>query len=223
LRGYYENVTGFHPENFIELHFYKEVLPYYIWLFPMANNMANVGIGMLAGDVSKRKINLKSNLEKIINEYPAVSSRFKDAKQQGKFEAWKIPIGTKKRKISGERFLLIGDAASLVDPFTGEGVGNALRSGRIAAEHIINCFKLQRFDKSFNEAYDKEIYRKMLNEFKLNYSILKLFKHSRFINFAIEKANSNQYFKNIIADAMTNQDVKKKLVKPYLFYKALIK
>lgn len=171
----------------------------------------------------KRKINLKSHLEKIINEYSNISSRFKDAKQSGKYEAWRIPIGTKKRKISGERFLLIGDAASLIDPFTGEGVGNALRSGRIAAEHITNCFKLQRFDNSFNTAYDKEIYRRMLNEFKLNYSILKLFKHSKFINFAIEKANSNQYFKNIIADAMTNEDVKKKLVKPYLFYKAFIR
>lgn len=189
----------------------------------MANNVANVGIGMMADEVSKRKINLKSQLEKIINEYPNVSSRFKDAKQVGKFEAWKIPIGTKKRKISGERFLLIGDAASLVDPFTGEGVGNALRSGRIAAEHIINCFKFQRFDNSFNTAYDKEIYRRMLTEFKLNYSIQKLFKHGKFINFAIDKANSNDYFKSIIVDAMTNEDVKKKLVKPYLFYKAFIR
>ena len=46
LRGYFENVTGFHLGNFIELHFYDEVLPGYIWLFPMANNIANVGMGM---------------------------------------------------------------------------------------------------------------------------------------------------------------------------------
>ena len=32
---------------------------------------------------------------------------------------------------------LIGDAASLVDPFSGEGVGNALVTGEIAARHIV--------------------------------------------------------------------------------------
>jgi len=223
LRGYFENVKGFHKKNFIELHFYKEVLPGYIWLFSMGNNIANVGIGMLSSDVSKRKINLKSQLEKFINVHPNLSPRFMAAEQTGKFEAWTIPLGTKKRNISGERFLLAGDAASLVDPFSGEGVGNALRSGRVAAEHIKACFQFNRFDKAFNASYDKEIYNKMWNELKMNHAIQKLFKHAKFINFAIEKANSNEYFRNLIADAMTNQDIKKKLIKPYLFYKTIIR
>jgi geranylgeranyl reductase family protein len=223
LRGYFENVTGFHPGNFIELHFYKEVLPEYIWIFPMANNTANVGIGMLATDVSNKKINLKSILEKFISVHPGISPRFKDAKQTGKFEAWGIPLGTKKRKISGERFLLAGDAASLVDPFTGEGIGNALRSGRIAADHIKDCFKKNRFDDTFNAAYDNEIYRRMWKELKLSNSIQKLFKHPKLINYAVRKAIRNEHFKSLIADAMTNEDIKKNLVRPYLFYKTFIR
>ena len=223
LRGYYENVKGFHQGNFIELHFYDEVLPGYIWIFPMANNIANVGIGMLSNDVSKRKINLKSHLEKFINEHPNISPRFKDAKQTAKFEAYGIPLGTRKRKISGKRFLLVGDAASLVDPFTGEGVGNALRSGRVAAEHILKCFSKNDFSENFNIEYDKEIYHRMWNELKLSHSMQKLFKHPRLINYAIHKANRNDNFKGLIADAMQNVDVKKRFLRPFLFYKTFLK
>jgi len=223
LRGYYENVTGFHPGNFIELHFYKEILPGYIWIFPMANNIANIGIGMLSEDVSHRKINLKSHLEKFIHEHPNISLRFKNAKQAGKFEAWGIPLGTAKRKISGERFLLVGDAASLVDPFTGEGMGNALRSGRVAADHILKCFKNGDFSENFNTKYDKEIYWRMWKELKLSRSMQNLFRRPKLINYAISKANRNENFKELIADAMQNADIKKRFLRPYLFYKTFIR
>jgi menaquinone-9 beta-reductase len=219
LRGYFENVKGFHPDHFIELHFTNEVIPGYIWIFPMADNTANVGIGIPSRDISEKKINLKSLLEKYIHEHPDISPRFKDASMIGKFEAWGIPTGTKKRKISGERFLLAGDAASLVDPFTGEGVGNAIRSGRIAAEHILRCFRNSDFSERFNKEYDNEIYRRMWNELKLSHSMQKLFRRRRLVNYAIRKANRNEQFKELITDVMMNIDVKKRFLRPYFLFK----
>lgn len=223
IRGYFENVNGFHSGNYIELHFYKEILPGYIWLFPMADNKANVGIGMMADDISKQKINLNNLLEEFINKHPNIAPRFSNAKQIGKFEAWRIPLGTKKRKISGERFLLAGDAAYIVDAFTGEGIGNALRSGRVAADHIKECFEKNRFDKDFNQTYDKEIYRRIWKELKMSYSVQKLFKYPKFINYAVKKANRNEHFKKLIADAMTNEGIKKSLIRPYSFYKTFLR
>jgi geranylgeranyl reductase family protein len=223
IRGYFENVKGFHQGNYIELHFYNEILPGYIWLFPMAGNKANVGVGMMADDISKRKINLKSLLEDFISKHPNIAPRFSNATLSGRFEAWRIPLGTKKRKISGERFLLAGDAACIVDPFTGEGIGNALRSGRVAADHIKACFGKNRFDEDFNAAYDKEIYRRMWKELRLSYSIQKLFRHPQLINYTVKKANRNEHFKSLIADAMTNEDIKKRLVRPYMFYKTFLR
>jgi flavin-dependent dehydrogenase len=40
--------------------------------------------------------------------------------------------------INASRTLLVGDAAGLVDPFTGEGVRFAIQSGRLAAEAILS-------------------------------------------------------------------------------------
>jgi len=223
LRTYFENVTGFHDENFIELHFYEELLPGYLWLFPMADNRANVGIGMPANIVSEKKIILKDILEKLITEHPNLVPRFKHAKQLENFQADRIPLGSKKRNISGEHYLLIGDAASLVDPFTGEGIGNAIRSGRIAGEHIVNCFEKQYFSAAFNKQYDKEIYRRMGKELKWSYTLQKLFKHPKLINYAVNKANRNENFKNRIINSITNVNIKSKFLKPYLFLKSFYK
>jgi flavin-dependent dehydrogenase len=55
LRCYYSGVTGCHSEKFIELHFIKDLLPGYFWIFPMNDGTANVGIGMRSDVVSEKK------------------------------------------------------------------------------------------------------------------------------------------------------------------------
>ena len=47
LRAYYEGVAGLHADNFIELHFLPEMLPGYLWIFPLPNGTANVGVGII--------------------------------------------------------------------------------------------------------------------------------------------------------------------------------
>ena len=145
LRIYYEGVTGFSHDNLIELHFFKELVPGYFWIFPLANNKANVGIGMLSSHISKKKVNLKETLQKLITSHPDLKDRFANAIPLETVKGYGLPIGSKKRNISGDRFLLTGDAACLIDPFSGEGIANAVRSGRLAAAHAIEAIKANDF------------------------------------------------------------------------------
>lgn len=46
------------------------------------------------------------------------------------------PIGHRVSRVAGPGWLLVGDAAGFVDPFTGEGIYRALRSARLAAESL---------------------------------------------------------------------------------------
>jgi flavin-dependent dehydrogenase len=110
----------------------------------------------------EKRINLKKILKALIENNPHLSNRFKNAKPLEVAKGYGLPLGSRKRRISGHRYLLLGDAASLIDPFTGEGIGNAIRSGRVAADHIIQAFKVNDFSRSFNTAYDNEIYRKIV-------------------------------------------------------------
>ena len=132
LRCYYEGVTGTTDE--IELHFVDEVRPGYFWIFPLENGGANIGIGMVHSEMKRRGVDLKRSLEQVIGR-PPFAERFAEARRLERPVGWNLPVGSRRRRpCHGDGFLLLGDAASLIDPFTGEGIGNALYSARIAAE-----------------------------------------------------------------------------------------
>lgn len=222
LRVYYEGVTSFHEGNYMELHFFKQILPGYLWIFPLPDNRANVGIEMLSSTVSKKKVNLKQVLHNLLKTHPDLAERFIDAKPIETVKGYGLPLGSKKRNLSGERFLLAGDAAALIDPFSGEGIGNALRSGRIAADHILKSFEQKNFSASFNKSYDKEIYRRMWNEFNISRMLQNLVRYPAVFNFAIKKAGQSKYLQKTLAEALANVEMKKKLLLKPAFYLRLL-
>ena len=222
IRAYYTGVEGLHQQNFIELHFLEEMLPGYFWIFPLPNGDANIGAGMLSSSVSKKKVNLKADMLRAIENNPNIKDRFKNAKLQGKIQGWGLPLGSKKRVISGDNFLLTGDAASLIDPFTGEGIGNAMYSGMLAARHIENCIKENRFDASFNQAYDQAFYDRQWDELKLSHTMQKLVKYPWLFNFVVNKAHKNKALRETISCMFEDLDLRAKLRNPLFYIKLLI-
>lgn len=222
IRAYYEGVEGMHAHNFIELHFLPEMLPGYFWIFPLPNGMANVGAGMLSSEVSKRKVNLKTDMLKAIENNPNIRERFKNAKLQGKIQGWGLPLGSKKRPVSGERFLLVGDAGSLIDPFTGEGIGNALYSGMMAAGHIAEAVKQNRFDAAFLKQYDDAFYNRQWDELKLSHTMQKLCKYPWLFNFVVNKAHKNKTLRETISCMFEDLDLRAKLRNPLFYVKLLM-
>jgi geranylgeranyl reductase family protein len=224
LRVYYENVASFHNENYIELHFFKDILPGYLWIFPLADNKANVGIGMLSSTVSKKKVNLKETLTNLLKTHPHLVERFKDAKPLETIKGYGLPLGSRKRNLSGERFLLAGDAAALIDPFSGEGIANAIRSGRVAAEHTLKCFEAKNYSAAFNKGYDKEIYRRMWKEFKISRTLQNVVRYPILFNFVIKKARQSKYLQQFLIDALANVEKKQKILfKPGFYYRMFVK
>jgi len=49
-----------------------------------------------------------------------------------------IPMGGIDRPVMGRRTILVGDAAGFADPFHGEGMENAILSGRLAAQAVVD-------------------------------------------------------------------------------------
>ena len=172
-RQYYSNVKGL-AGNAIEVYFLKGYLPGYFWIFPLSNNEANVGFGMLSSVIAKHKIDLKQCLHKIITEIPEVATRFAEAIPLETVKGFGLPLASKKYNLSGNRFMLCGDAASLIDPISGEGIETAMESGKFAAQHIIQAFKTNNFSAAAFKAYDKQVYDKMWPNFKKHYYLQRL-------------------------------------------------
>ena len=223
IRAYYENVSGTHEKNFIELFFLKDLLPGYFWIFPMPGNRFNVGLGMLKSQVVERKINLSKALTKIITSHPQISERFKDAKLIGKFEAHPLPLGLQDEVRSGNHFILLGDAASLVDPFSGEGIGNAMASGEVAADIVKACFEQNRFDADFISQYDRRIYRRIMKDFSYSKIIQRLARSASLFNFVVRRASRNKGIQELLTSISTDERIKKKLTNPLCYLGLLFK
>ncbi|MCX6281342.1 MAG: geranylgeranyl reductase family protein [Bacteroidetes bacterium] len=187
LRTYYKGIQPLREGSLIEMYLPEEILPGYLWIFHLGDGSANVGVGMPATVINSKKINLKQCFEGLLMTEP-LKSRLEGALRQEAVQGYTIPFGGLRREISGNRFLLAGDAASLVDPITGEGVGNAIRSGRVAAMHIIKCFKADDFSGMFNKAYEAEIYRRMMPEFRFHLKLRSLLNHPSLLNYIIGSA-----------------------------------
>ncbi|MGB3798970.1 MAG: NAD(P)/FAD-dependent oxidoreductase [Lewinella sp.] len=220
VRQYYRGVTGFHPDNFIELHFLDDYNPGYFWIFPLPNGEANVGLGMRSDIVKKKGLNLRKELPKIIAS-KAFRERFAQATPVDKITGYGLPLGSKERTLSGDHYLLTGDAGHLIDPLTGEGIGNAVYSGFIAAELAEKCLAEQRFDAAFLSAYDVRIERVLRTELRLSYRLQQIMQYKWITNFLTGIVAANPKLIEVLCRMYTDFELRKQLVKPTFWWKLL--
>ncbi len=222
LRAYYEGITGMHEEQFIELHFLKEMLPGYFWIFPLPNGMANVGVGILSERVRAKKINLREQMLTIIKNNPIIAPRFANAKLVGKIDGWGLPLAGSRQPLSGDNFMLTGDAACLIDPFSGEGIGNALYSGMLAAAAIKDATESNNYSAAFlKQAYDDVVYKRLGGEFKISSTLQRLSNYPWLFNFVVNKAYKSPSLRNTISCMFADMDLRDQLRKPSFYLKIL--
>ena len=222
LRAYYEGVSGMHTDNFIELHFLPEMLPGYLWIFPLPNGMANVGVGILSETVRDKKINLREQMLAAIKNNPQIAPRFANAKLAGKIQGWGLPLAMDRQPLSGDSFMLTGDAACLIDPFSGEGIGNALYSGMLAAAAIKEAVAAKDFSAGFlKKAYDNVVYKRLGEELKISATLQRLCKYPSLFNFVVNKAYKSPSLRNTISCMFTDMDLREQLSKPSFYIKIL--
>ena len=62
-----------------------------------------------------------------------------------------------KTPLLGERLLLVGEAAGLVNPLTGDGIDFALESSRLAAQHLLSAFETGDYLRQSGEKYNQTL------------------------------------------------------------------
>lgn len=115
-------------------HYFERDLPCgYGWLFPPVEGLANVGVYQRADRYQRRGGQLRALLKDFLARHP---ERFADAEPVGPVRSWALPLCLHTWPPGGAPGLLLcGDAGSFVDPLSGEGIWQALRTGQLAAEY----------------------------------------------------------------------------------------
>ncbi len=219
LRCYYKDVKGLTDQ--IELHYVDEVIPGYFWIFPLEEGYANVGIGMLHEYIKRENIDLKVALDNAINS-DAFSDRFADAQPTEEPIGWNLPAGSKHRPNHGNGFMLLGDAAGLIDPFTGEGIGNAFYSAKFGVETAQAAIDADDVSASILSAYDRKLWDEIGSELKVSHRLQKIGRSRTLLNFVIHKAERSQEVRDTIMGMMANEVPKKQLTNPLFYLKLLL-
>jgi geranylgeranyl reductase family protein len=219
VRAYFQNIGDMHPDGFIELHFLKEINPGYFWIFPLPGGYANVGLGMRSDHISRQRFNLSQKLKEVIEKNDRLKARFQNATLTGKITGYGLPLGSKKRRISGSHYMLVGDAAHLIDPLSGEGIGNAIYSGFIAAEQAQKCLEVHDFSAKFLEAYDERVARVLGVEMRLSYRLQQMMARQWLVNLLANWVDKNRGLIDTISLMYTDLSVRKKVFNPFFWVK----
>ena len=189
VRAYYENVAGAHSGT-TEFFLSSDYLAGYVWLFPVGAGHYNVGLGMLSEIVSAHKVDLKETLARVLATHPELAPRFARARLLGPVVGFGLPLGGgRERPISGSRFMLCGDAASLIDPLQGHGIDTAIQSGILAGTQAAACFKKKDCSAESMQEYDAQVARKIGRKLAKSYRLMRFLSNKAWlVNAAVRLA-----------------------------------
>jgi len=121
----------------------------YVWIFPKGDGLANVGIGVQLSKIHGMA-EPKKYLDAWIAKHPAYAKGKKiDVVGGG------VSISTPVKQSVTDGFMLVGDAARMIDPLTGGGISTGCIAGKICGEVAAEAVHAGTPSKEFLERYDK--------------------------------------------------------------------
>ncbi|MCB0768972.1 MAG: NAD(P)/FAD-dependent oxidoreductase [Flavobacteriales bacterium] len=218
VRAYFSGVRDLDPQGFIELLFLKELLPGYLWVFPLPEGRANVGLGLRSDVVKSRRVDLKAMLIRLLAEHPQLKERFRNATMEGTIQGMGLPLASKRRALSGDGYLLIGDAGHLIDPFTGEGISHAMISGVHAADVAQEALNAEKphgvVPARLLTDYDARVWKRLGKEVAISTRLQQMADKPWLFDFVVDRANKNPALADTISSMFTDLDLRERLKKP---------
>jgi geranylgeranyl reductase family protein len=156
LRAYMAGLQGL--DDHLEIYLDRKLLPGYAWVFPTEDGTANVGVGIRLNGITTAEGSrqLRAAFARFLN-----TSRLAGGKLLGHPQGSPLRTDFPAIPLYAPGVLVVGEAAGLVNPLTGEGIALALESGQLAAEVAIEGLlygnlsgdRLRRYDHILRERH----------------------------------------------------------------------
>jgi digeranylgeranylglycerophospholipid reductase len=133
--------------DYLEFYFGSVAPGGYFWLFPKGGDVVNAGLGIITNMAEK------SAYEYLVD---AVDNCYATQEAQAvELNAGGDPVGGLVKEMYGDNIMLVGDAASQVNPLTGGGITNGMLGGRFAGEVAVEALEAGDCSKNFLKKYEK--------------------------------------------------------------------
>ncbi len=143
------------PDRTMRVDWLESLMPGYGWTFPLAEGRVNIGIIIDQRDFKRSRRRLESYLEEYVRYLDDHGVAIRNPDSIGTHP---LPLGSQPLPLApAERLALVGDAASMINPFTGEGIHYGVWAGRKLGRAVGECVNrsgsLQSALKSYEKAY----------------------------------------------------------------------
>ena len=183
----------------------------YGWCFPKKNGL-NIGIGC--------RVDKQENLQQTWDKFIAIIVGEKGIELDvSNRVSYRVPLGDKLSRCIGRRGMLIGDAAGLVSPFTGEGISYAIQSGSLAAKIVCEAVesKSPLHIVEYVNQLKKTIGQELMNTRWLTGILHKSQKHTELLfQIVAEDPVMLGYMTDIVSRITTFSDVRSQVMKRLL-------
>ncbi len=173
FRQYVGGVTGVAADELI-VWFDEDLLPGYAWSFPLPNGRANVGFGVLR-DGTRGGKDAKQLAAGLLARPHIAAALGPGATPEGRQLAWPIPARVDRAVLAHGPVLFAGDAAAATDVMTGEGIGQALLTGRLAAKAIVTGGSVD----AIAGRYRADVRRELVADHRMSAMLGRVLRHPR--------------------------------------------
>jgi geranylgeranyl reductase family protein len=120
----------------------RRIAPGYAWIFPLGCNQYNVGCGVFLSARDSQKVNLRTVFERFTKETTVARRLLQKSQTITPLKGARIRAGLDGSVMGVKgRVVPIGETIGATYPFTGEGIGKAMETAAVAAEHIASALE----------------------------------------------------------------------------------
>lgn len=151
----------------------------WVWQIPITREITSVGVVTKQEYFKQSKLGVEEFFNTHVNLNPDLSQVIKSAQRINEFKR-EGDYSYSMDQITGDGFLLVGDAARFVDPIFSSGVSIALYSAKFASEQICHAIDTGDFSKAAFKPFEDRLFSgvKIWYEFiRLYYKLIHLFTH----------------------------------------------
>lgn len=157
--------------------FEPDLLPGYAWSFPLPDGRANVGFGIQRGGKVGRIQDMAAIWRELLDRSHIREVLGDEARPESPHRAWPIPAQVDQAVLTGRRTLFVGDAATATDPMTGEGIGQALLTGQLAAAAIRRAANGD--PATVTEHYRAAVRRALVADHRMSLLLIRALRHRK--------------------------------------------
>ena len=118
--------------------------------------------------------------------------------------------------------MCVGDSASLVDPFSGEGIGNALLSAKMTSKHFDKNVHADGFTEECAIEYMIDLWDTLGSELKNSKTLQRVMKWKMLTNWFVKKASKKEEIGKMMSEMIASKETQKMLWSPWFLMKTLL-